>query len=118
MLDDLAYGLADRLSPRWWRVRPLEVAIYERLGVGWFGRRFVNGGARSKSGVPFYRRQPGSRRERLEHFDRFVRGVEVKHLVGLVACAVVPAAAWWLERPGLAAILALADLVGHGYPIM
>ena len=118
MLDEVAYALADRLGPRWWRVRPREVAIYQRLGVRWFARRFVNGGSRSLVGISFYRRQRGDRGERLDRFDRFARGIEAKHLVGLVLCAAVPAIAWAGDRPRLGAFLALLDVVGHGYPIM
>src|SRR5262245_26678893 len=96
MLDDIAYAVADRVSPRWWRVRARELAVYRRLGVAWFARRFVNGGSHGARNVPFFRRQEGDRRGRLERFDRFARGVETKHLAGLVACSSVPFGSWAL----------------------
>ncbi len=118
MLDELAYALADRLSPRWWRVRRRELAIYQRLGVGWFSRRFLNGGSHGGRNEPFLRRQPGDRRQRLEQLERFARGIETKHLTGLLACSVVPATAWLLGHGRWAGALALVNLIGHGYPIM
>lgn len=116
--DEIGYALADRVSPRFWRVRPRELAVYERLGAGWFARHFVNGGSHGARNVPFFRRQRGTREHRLELFERFARGVEAKHLAGVVACSSVPATAWALGHDRAAAILALVNLVGHGYPIM
>ena len=116
--DSLAYAVADRVSPRWWRVRARELAVYRRLGVAWFARRFVNGGSHGARNVPFFRRQQGDRRGRLERFERFARGIEAKHWTGLVVCSSVPFTSWALGHQWWALGLAALNLVGHGYPIM
>jgi hypothetical protein len=118
MLDAFADAVADRVSPRWWRVRERELLLYRRLGVGWFARRFVNGGSHGGRNVPFLRRQRGTRSERLRSFERFARGIETKHLAGLVAGTPVPVTAWMLGHGWLGTLLALVNLAGHGYPIM
>lgn len=118
MLDALADAVADRVSPRWWRVRERELRLYRRLGVRWFARRFVNGGSHGARNVPFLRRQQGTRSERLRSFERFARAIETKHLAGLVAGTPLPVTAWMLGHSWLGALLALVNLAGHGYPIM
>lgn len=118
MLDALADAVAHRVSPRWWRVREAELHLYRRLGVRWFAQRFVNGGSHGGRNVPFLRRHRGTRRERLRSFERFARGIETKHLAGLVAGTPVPVTAWMLGHGWLGGLLALANLAGHGYPIM
>jgi hypothetical protein len=115
--DRFGHAVARRIGGGWWRVRRLELAIYPRLGVPAFARWFYNGGSHGR-GVPFYRRQEGDRRQRLRGLEAFARCIEAKHVVGVVACAAVPAAALLLEQWVFAGLLAVANLVGHGYPIM
>jgi hypothetical protein len=116
--DDCGHAVAARIGDRWWRLRRRELALYTRLGVPAFARRFYNGGSHSGGGVSFYRRQPGARPQRLRALDAFARCIEAKHLVGLAVCSALPATALLLGRPGLAALLAAVNLLGHGYPIM
>ena len=106
----------DRRVPGWWSVSRIEIRFAELVGVRAFAERFWNGG--SRRGASFYRRTRGARHQRLAALDRFTRGIEAKHLVGVVACAAVPALAWLLEQPRSAAALAGLNLIGHGYPIL
>ncbi len=116
--DAWAYALADRVGDRWWRSGPRVASWAERVGVPAFSRWFLNGGSRGGRNEPFYRRQRGDRAERLRQLDRFSRGVEVKHWVGLFACSSVPVAAWSFDSPRAAVALLVLNLVGHGYPIL
>jgi hypothetical protein len=116
--DGFGHAVAGHLGESWWRVRRTELAIYPRLGVPSFARWFYNGGSHGARGVPFYRRQRGDRRQRLRGLDAFARCIEAKHVAGVAACTVVPASALLLGHPAMAALLATANLIGHGYPIM
>lgn len=117
--DAWAFRLVDRIdrvAPGWWSVSRAEIRLAELVGVRPFSGWFWNGG--SRRGASFYRRMRGRREERLAALDRFARGIEAKHLAGLVVCTVVPLSAWWFEQPRSAAALAGLNLLGHGYPIL
>jgi hypothetical protein len=107
------------LPAGWYRIRPFEPRLYEKLGVRWFRRIVPNG-----DWVNAWRRRHdrlyrvvGNARTLAELRERTMVG-EKSHLVLLFTGAFSALYAWTIGWNGWAAYLAVSNVLANLYPVL